>query len=161
MSSVVPQQHFSSLNLQMLGRVLDTAGVFDIDTAWHLERRMRYGRFVIGVFQEGMTSEAELANTLTGQFEVLHASSIRSAKDQSQSTDIERWENEGGSPVRPRGSGPYLFGKRIEPDGTWTIHHVFTGVPAQYGTWEMEGLTRSVAERALRTINTPSQSGEH
>ncbi|MBL0375498.1 hypothetical protein JJB09_26170 [Rhizobium sp. KVB221] len=161
MSSVVNQQHLTSMNLKMLGSVLDTAGIFDIDTKWHLERRMRFGRVLVGAFQDGVTSEAELASNLLGEFEVLHASCIPNSKSPANEGDLARWENEGGSLRCAATRGSYLFGKRIERDGTWTIHHVFSGVPAQYGTWNMQGLTEQVAKRALRTINTPSISGEH
>jgi hypothetical protein len=42
---------------------------------------------------------------------------------------ISVWENEGGSqaPDTPDGQ----FGRRVEMDRSWTIYHVFTGVPAR------------------------------
>lgn len=156
MSSKSYQQHLTPANLRMLDRVLDTAGVADIDTEWHLDRRMSAGRFLVASFQEGTTSEAQLATNLMESFEVVHASCFPHQQKHADRDAIARWENEGGSPRRYGGRGAYLYGKRVETDGTWTIHHVFSGVPALYGTWDMVGLSKSVAERALRTINTPS-----
>jgi hypothetical protein len=140
----------------MIGQVLDIIGVFDIDTDWHLERRMRYSSVAIDAFQDGMTPEDAIAGKLSSQFEVLHASSLRPRKASFHEDEIRRWENEGGHVGADEKPASYQFGKRYESDGTWTIYHVFTGQPAQYGTWEMKRLTRSVAERALRTINSPS-----
>jgi hypothetical protein len=39
------------------------------------------------------------------------------------------WENEGGAraPDAPDGE----FGRRVEMDRSWTIYHVFTGVPVR------------------------------
>jgi hypothetical protein len=75
--------------------------------------------------------------------------------------DIQAWENEGGAIAVVHGQDWYRFGKRIESDGTWTIYHVFSGVPAKLGTWKMNGLKAPVAERALHIINTPSKKGEN
>ncbi|MBL0371316.1 hypothetical protein JJB09_04685 [Rhizobium sp. KVB221] len=161
MSSVVFLPHLTSLNLQMLGRVLDTAGIFNIDTAWHLERRMRFGRFLVDAFEEGITSEAELVASLEERLDVLDASCLPDAVMRDSRSDNVGWEHEGDSLGRTSDWASYLFGKRTEQDGSWTIYHVFSGLPAQYGTWNMQGLTEQEAERALRTINTPSFSGEH
>jgi hypothetical protein len=42
---------------------------------------------------------------------------------------IEIWENEGGASGRD--SMDHLFGRRIEADRSWTVYHVFTGIPAR------------------------------
>jgi hypothetical protein len=54
--------------------------------------------------------------------------------------DISVWENEGGSP--DRGNMNHQHGRRIEPNGPWTIYQVFTGVPADTGSRSMMGLKR-------------------
>lgn len=41
---------------------------------------------------------------------------------------------------RPNSEG-YL-GRRIEADGSWTMYHVFTGVPARVNNRIMVGLTK-------------------
>ena len=41
---------------------------------------------------------------------------------------IDIWENEGGAPGRD--SMDHQYGRRIETDRSWTVYHVFTGVPA-------------------------------
>ncbi|KSV84906.1 hypothetical protein N183_00340 [Sinorhizobium sp. Sb3] len=49
----------------------------------------------------------------------------------------------------------YQYGRRVECDRSYTIYHVFTGVPAKIGSWTMTGLSQKNAARALRTLNTP------
>ena len=52
------------------------------------------------------------------------------------------WDNEGGASARAPSDEQY--GRRIEADRSWTIYHVFTGVPASREGLEMIGLSRSV-----------------
>lgn len=61
------------------------------------------------------------------------------------------WDNEGGAPPKP--GLFYRYGKRLEPDQTWTIYHVFTGRPAQIGVMKLAGLTRARAARKLHSLN--------
>lgn len=158
MSSDFQPRHVEHLDLRMLGRCLDRASIFALDTDWRIDRRTRYGRFKADAARTEMSPEAIAASDRSGQFDVLHAAFL--PLDQSPQSDLARWENEGGQPCRPAERGPYLFGRRLEIDGTWTIYHVFTGLPAQYGDWSMEGLTKAVASRALRTVNTPARTGD-
>ena len=160
MFSDVHQQFLTSMNLRMLGGILDDAGIVDIDTGPDRERRMSFGRYLIDAFQTGVTGEAELAQGLAARIEDLLAARIPDDTNPSEQADIAEWENEGGRPGLSDDWQPYLFGRRIERDGTWTIYHVFSGAPAQYGAWDMEGLTGMVASRALRTINLPQSAGE-
>jgi hypothetical protein len=37
------------------------------------------------------------------------------------------------------------YGRRIEMNRSWTIYHVFTGIPAEVGTRSMVGLSKSDA----------------
>ena len=61
------------------------------------------------------------------------------------------WENEGGAPGgRPMGR---MFGRRIEPDRSWTVYHVFTGVPAHIGGRAMVGLSQSDATDGMTSLN--------
>ena len=57
---------------------------------------------------------------------------------------ISVWENEGGAraPDTPDGQ----FGRRVEMDRSWTIYHVFTGVPAR-------DLSRSAATDGMLSLN--------
>lgn len=48
-----------------------------------------------------------------------------------QALRIEAWENEGGALVADTLETQY--GRRIERDQSWTIYHVFTGVPVRIG----------------------------
>ena len=61
------------------------------------------------------------------------------------------WDNEGGASVRTPGDEQY--GRRIEADRSWTIYHVFTGIPASREGLEMIGLSRSVATDGMLSLN--------
>lgn len=50
---------------------------------------------------------------------------------------IDVWENEGGAPGDE--SEGRQFGRRIEADRSWTVYHVFTGVPARQDGHTMTG----------------------
>ncbi len=79
------------------------------------------------------------------------------SKHEEHALTIGIWESEGGAPNR---SGRfYQYGRRFEGDGTYTIHHVFTGETAEIGPWKMEGLSPRNAARALRILNTPKLAG--
>jgi hypothetical protein len=64
---------------------------------------------------------------------------------------IAIWENEGGAP------GPDLmdhqYGRRVETDRSWTVYHVFTGVPGQDGADELTGLSKSQATSRMMSLN--------
>jgi len=49
-------------------------------------------------------------------------------------------ENEGGAPGKD--SMHHHYGRRIEADRSWTIYHVFTGIPARFGGYVRSGLSR-------------------
>ena len=61
------------------------------------------------------------------------------------------WENEGGAPGR--NSMDHQYGRRIEADRSWTVYHVFTGVPARVGGDAMIGLSRSDATEGMMSLN--------
>ncbi|RRH86910.1 hypothetical protein EH240_36595 [Mesorhizobium tamadayense] len=61
------------------------------------------------------------------------------------------WENEGGAPGRD--SMDHQYGRRIETDRSWTVYHVFTGVPAQADGQIMTGLSRSAATDGMVSLN--------
>ena len=61
------------------------------------------------------------------------------------------WDNEGGaSGAAPRDE---QYGRRIEIDRSWTVYHVFTGVPASPGGQDMIGLSRSAATDGMLCLN--------
>ncbi|MGO4625135.1 hypothetical protein AB4Z34_35035 [Ensifer sp. 2YAB10] len=98
MSSTLTQQYLTSLNIKMLKRVLDTTGLFDVDSAWHREKRRDAARYLITAFQDGVHSEAALSASLMRQIKVFSSpSSPISIADPLQKEDERRWENEGGS----------------------------------------------------------------
>ena len=76
----------------------------------------------------------------------------------SGGSDLERaaaalgvWENEGGAPGHPSRDNQY--GRRIEADRSWTVYHVFSGVPAHVQGNAMTGLTRSDATSSMQSLN--------
>ena len=71
--------------------------------------------------------------------------------DNSDALDIGVWENEGGALDRSNMNNHY--GRRIEPDGSWTIYHVFTGVPADMGSRPMTGLGETNATITMIILN--------
>jgi hypothetical protein len=64
---------------------------------------------------------------------------------------ISVWENEGGAPGHD--SMHHQYGRRIEADRSWTIYHVFTGVPARFGGEAMTGLSRLDATSGMLRLN--------
>lgn len=64
---------------------------------------------------------------------------------------ISIWENEGGA--TGRNSMDNQYGRRIEPDRSWTVDHVFTGVPARCGGDAMIGLSQSDATDGTTFLN--------
>ncbi len=46
------------------------------------------------------------------------------------------------------------YGRRVEADRSWTVYHVFTGVPARFGGGSMVGLTRSAATSGMLSLNS-------
>jgi|SRR5208337_5621650 len=76
----------------------------------------------------------------------------------SNETELERralaisvWENEGGAP--PSDTPDDQFGRRVEMDRSWTIYHVFTGVPARVDGSAMTDLSRSAATDGMLSLN--------
>jgi hypothetical protein len=65
--------------------------------------------------------------------------------------EIGAWENEGGA--LGRDSMDHHYGRRIEADRSWTIYHVFTGIPARVSGDAMTGLSRSDATRGMLRLN--------
>ena len=142
------QQHFTSANIDMLHRVLARAGIADLPGATASALRSKASRFLIETFQHGMTSESALYFALVnrpGELGALDAASTNVTPLIAETTR---------RPVADARDG-YRFGRRVEENGTWTIYHVFSGEPANYGAWNMAGLTVRTADRALRILNAP------
>ncbi|HWK64232.1 MAG TPA: hypothetical protein VNS34_04790 [Rhizobiaceae bacterium] len=49
-----------------------------------------------------------------------------------------------------------LYGRRVEMDRSWTVYHVFTGVPADLGSGAMTGLNREDATDKMMSLNRRS-----
>lgn len=84
--------------LDMLKRVLDTVGIFDVGSAWHRAKRRAAARLLISAFQRGTSSEAALVTILISQIEML--------APPFSCEDVDRWENEGGGMEPDRAATP-------------------------------------------------------
>ncbi|MDO5898417.1 hypothetical protein PYL13_023960 [Agrobacterium sp. Azo12] len=72
-------------------------------------------------------------------------------KHRRQALSVERWENEGGACVKDTPDSQY--GRRIERDRSWTIYHVFTGVPVRIGDCTLIDLSISEATDGMLSLN--------
>ncbi|MFK0692730.1 hypothetical protein ACFX5Q_31930 [Mesorhizobium sp. IMUNJ 23033] len=70
---------------------------------------------------------------------------------QRNAAALRIWENEGGAPGRDFTNRQY--GRRVEADRSWTVYHVFTGIPAHEDGVAMTGLNRSDATRSMLSLN--------
>src|ERR1700678_1065842 len=64
---------------------------------------------------------------------------------------ISVWENEGGARAHDTPDGQ--FGRRVEMDRSWTIYHVFTGVPARVDGSALTDLSRSAGTDGMLSLN--------
>lgn len=127
------RQYLTSTDMKLLDTALAAAGMHDQHTDPCKQIvRAKAARYLISRFQEGARSADALA---------------REIRNRPANLPIERQILSGGAFVN------YQFGKRIEPDRTWTVIHVFTGRAARAGDWIMNGLTKRGADRLLQTMN--------
>lgn len=124
MSSTI-QQYFTSGDLHMIRRVLDNAGLHDrADERSRLARRVA-GRFLIGCFQQGISTEMEL------RFELFHHlyQDTSERVRMGEVADLQAWENEGGAVVsaaRPN----VRPGLRLVAGQTSDVRRIMLGFPA-------------------------------
>jgi hypothetical protein len=71
---------------------------------------------------------------------------------------ISVWDNEGGAVGRH--ALDEQFGCRIETDRSWTVYHVFSGVPARAGGQNMTNHNRVDATEGMLSLNRRNQ-GRH
>ena len=68
-----------------------------------------------------------------------------------QALAISVWENEGGSRALDTPDGQ--LGRCVELDRSWTVYHVFTGVPARVDGSALTDLSRSAATDGMLSLN--------
>ena len=73
------------------------------------------------------------------------------ANELPNATAIGIWENEGDA--LGEYASPEQYGRRIEADRSWTVYHVFTGVPARPDGQAMTGLNWSDATDRMQALN--------
>jgi hypothetical protein len=55
----------------------------------------------------------------------------------------------------------HQYGRRVEEDGSWSVYHVFTGVPAEIqGRW-MTGMSRTDATQDMLSLNRRNEGRKH
>lgn len=145
------KRYFTTSDIAMLRQVLDKAGFPDEADHPHHEKRDAAARLLVTLFERGLTVESKLV-------EALSASMAASSPATSPTYQINRESLHCGSATTVSTVGGYRYGKRIERNGTWTIYHVFSGVPAEYAAWKMVGLDVKTAARALRILNVPASA---
>ena len=64
---------------------------------------------------------------------------------------ISVWENEGGAQASKPPDDQ--FGRRVEFDRSWTLYHVFTGVPARVDGLALTNLSGSAASGGMLSLN--------
>lgn len=99
MSSAVNPQNLIAADIDMLRRVLDTAGIFDLDTKWHLELRLRFDRLLIRAFQQSVTVEGHFVSMLVSKIVILHPSCIPCRS--TENLTVSRLEKDHGQRRRP------------------------------------------------------------
>ena len=145
------KHYLTTSDIAMLRRVLDKAGLPDGAEHPQHEKRDAAARLLIGLFEQGITVENKLA-------EALGASMTASSPVTSPGYQMAREKFHSGASMTVSAAGGYRYGRRIERNGTWTIYHVFSGVPAEYAAWKMVGLNVKTAARALRILNAPASA---
>jgi hypothetical protein len=65
--------------------------------------------------------------------------------------DMSVWENEGGAVAS--GHPNHHYGRRIEANKSWTVYHVFSGVPADFGRGSMIELSEKEATTMMISLN--------
>jgi len=76
---------------------------------------------------------------------------IKETERKRLATAIGVWENEGGAPGHD--SMHHQYGRRIEADRSWTIYHVFSGIPARFVGDAMTGLSCLDATSGMLRLN--------
>jgi hypothetical protein len=142
------RQHITEADLALLERVLDRAGLSRPAATAGSDARRGATRFLLAQIQQGVTDEATLAAALDGMG-VAEAQAIAGEPEQQSSPRSDRDLSSLST------AGGYRYGRRVERNRTWTIYHVFSGVPAEFASWKMVGLNVRTAERALRILNAP------
>lgn len=64
------------------------------------------------------------------------------------------------SGLSARASIDEQYGRRVEAEQSWTIYHVFTGLPASREGLQLTGLSRSVATDGMLSLNRRNSGRE-
>lgn len=147
------RQYFTSDDLNMLDRVLTQAGLPQSSDPIQRDLRLESTRILIASFQRGLTTERALRGVLDNGLQV-------SNDHAGEALAAETFPEQFGPAKPPIAGAGYKYGKRIENDGRWTVYHVFSGVPAKFGSWEMIDLNAKTALRALKILNSPEPASQ-
>jgi|EndMetStandDraft_4_1072995.scaffolds.fasta_scaffold915493_1 hypothetical protein len=143
------RHYLTSGDLAMLERVLAQTNFPRSVDALKAEARSDAARLLIARFQRGETSEVRLRETLS------ELSAVDDYGYEAEGYDVAISIAAAGDMTTVLPGVQYGYGKRIETDKSWTIYHVFTGIPASIGVSDLVQLDAKTAIRALRMLNTP------
>ena len=125
--------YLTSDDLAMLERVLAQSNFPRSVRVLQAEARSDAARVLIARFQRGVSSEARLRETLS------EVSALDDYPDEAIGYDTAISITAADMPTILPGV-QYGYGKRVEADKSWTIHHVFTGVPVSVGARDLISL---------------------
>ncbi|TGS71528.1 hypothetical protein EN817_28015 [Mesorhizobium sp. M3A.F.Ca.ET.174.01.1.1] len=80
----------------------------------------------------------------------MNASDLRTDAARDAWPDL-REENAGGA--RACDFEDHQYRRRVEVDRSWTVYHVFTGIPAHVNGDSMVGLSQSEATKSMLSLN--------
>jgi hypothetical protein len=89
----------------------------------------------------------------------MNARTDETERERHHALAVAIWENEGGAPGRD--SMDHQYGRRIERDGSWSVYHVFTGVPAEIQGQRMTGMSRTDATQDMLSLNRGNEGRRH
>lgn len=139
--------YLTSADLAMLERVLAQSNFPRSVHVLQAEARSDAARLLIAQFQRGASRETCLRESLRD------VNALDDYADEAIGYDTAISIAAYDMPTILPGV-QYGYGKRVEPDKSWTIHHVFTGVPVSLGARDLINLDAKTAARALRLLNT-------
>ena len=154
--SSTSRQFFTPDDLAMLDRVLAHANFLQSNEYVKREARLEATRFLITVFLAGETSELGLRNKLADRG-IIEAPKIKEVGAEL-AVKVSLGSFRSVTPAAYPGGG-YQFCKRADFNGSWTVYHVFSAVPAQFGSWSLVELKAKTAKRALKILNSPERVG--
>lgn len=123
--SSTTQQYFTPDDLNMLGRVLDNAGLQDGPGEASRPARLAASRFLIERFQQGISAEMELGSELFHHLYQDMSERVRGG----ELAEVQTWENEGGA-MAPEARPIRQPSVRLVNSQVTIVRRIMLGFPA-------------------------------